>query len=137
MTITPRTLSPLEVQRAIDAGGPLQEMGIDPARLAAMTVAVVEVDGQIAAYWVAWKALHLEPLWIHPTWRKHPGVVGGIVEQIQQVAADSGEPVAFCEIATEDQAAVVPYATRLGFQAAPGQLYYVVLAPPTPDGKVN
>lgn len=129
MIITPRTLDASEVQRAIDAGGPLADLQVSAEALKAMTVAVVEVDGQIAAYWVCWYALHVEPLWISPLWRKHPGVVGGIVAQMQQVVEATAEPAAFCVIEAEQLAVVEPYAARLGFVEAPGKLYYLVLQP--------
>lgn len=129
MRIQTRTLPPEEVQRAIDAGGPLQDLQVQADKLQEMSVAVVEVDGEIAAYWVAWYALHLEPLWIHPLWRKHPGVIGGIVGEIQKIAEASGEPAGFCVIEADDLALVGSYATRLGFQEAPGKLFYVVLEP--------
>lgn len=132
MQITPRTLAPSEVQRAIDAGGPLSELQVSAEALKSMTIAVVEVDGAIAAYWVVSYALHVEPLWIAPRWRKHPGVVGGIVQQMQRVVEATEAPAAFCVIDDANAAEMAPYADRLGFVRAPGTLYYVVVqaAPP-------
>jgi hypothetical protein len=125
-----RILNTREVQRAIDAGGPLQDLQVDPEKLAEMAIAVVEVDDAIVAYWVLWYALHVEPLWIAPAYRKHPGVVGAIVEQMRETAEATGEAAAFCVIEESELAALVQsYATRLGFSEAPGSLYYVVLQP--------
>lgn len=129
MDIKAYTLAPDQVHRALEAGGPLLEMQVDPARMKDMSVAVVEVDGQIVAYWVIWYALHVEPLWIQEAWRKHPGVVGGIVKQMQSVVEETMEPSAFCVIEEENLDRVAPYADRLGFLQAPAKLYYLVLQP--------
>lgn len=129
------TLPPDQVQRAIAAGGPLQDLQVDPAKLATMQVAVVEVDGQIVAYWVAWYALHLEPLWIHPDQQKSPGVARAMLTEIQALARASGELAGFAVIEDANASAIAPYAARLGFQPAPGQLYYLVLPPATASGE--
>lgn len=130
MAIQTRTLAPDEIQKAIDAGGPLADLQASPERMAEMAVAVVEVDGAVVAYWVCWYALHVEPLWIHPDWRKHPAVVGGIVGEMQKNAEATGEPAAFCVIEAENLLVVAPYAKRLGFYEAPGTLYYLMLQQP-------
>lgn len=132
MRITRRTLEREEVARAIEAGGPLRELGADPDKLSSMAIAVVEVDGVIVAYWVAWMGLHLEPLWIDPRWRRHPGVVGGIIDQMELVVQATGEPCGFCVVQTDDLESVAPYAKRLGFHEAPGKLYYLVVQEPAP-----
>ena len=92
MDIRAYTLAPDQGHRALEAGGPLLEMQVDPERMRDMSVAVVEVDGTIVAYWVIWYALHVEPLWIQPEYRRHPGGVGGLVRQMQQVVEETGEP---------------------------------------------
>lgn len=130
MNIVTRVLDPDESAKAIAAGGPLQALSPDPDKLKQMSIAVVEVDGEIAAYWVAWYALHTEPLWIHPQWRRHAGVVKGIVQQMEQVILATGEPSAFCVVHDIDLNEVVPYAHRLGFYEAPGKLYYLLVQEP-------
>lgn len=134
--ITRRTLDPAEVQKAIEAGGPLKDLQIQADKLKEMAIAVVEVDGVIVAYWVVWFALHTEPLWIHEDYRKHPRVVGGIVGEMQRIVEASGEPSAFCVIEDGETAEIVrQYADRLGFHRAPGTLHYLVLQPaPEPVG---
>lgn len=135
MDIRTYTLAPDQVHRALEAGGPLKEMQVDPERMKDMSVAVVEVDGRIVAYWVIWYALHVEPLWIQPEWRRHPGVCSGLVKQMQAVVEETAEPAAYCEIGEENLEAIAPYAERLGFLPAPGRLYYLVLQPaPEPVG---
>lgn len=132
-----RTLAPGEAQKAIDAGGPLQELQIQAEKLTDMAIAVVETaepaslpDWRIVAYWVTWYALHLEPLWIHADYRKNPAVVGGIVDQMREIAEQTGEGSAFCVIEAENLELVTGYATRLGFLEAPGKLFYVMLQQP-------
>lgn len=132
-TITHRTLERSEAARAIAAGGPLADLNPDPAKLQDMAIAVVEVDGEIVAYWVAWYALHLEPLWIDPHWRRHPGVVKGIIDQMELVVQATGEPSGFCVVHTDDLEQVAPYAQRLGFTEAPGKLYYLVVQEPAAE----
>lgn len=127
-------LPPEEIQRVIDMPGPLHDLQVDPEKMREMRVAVVEVDGEIVAYWVAWYALHLEPLWIAPEHRKTLSVVKGIVAQMQEVTEASGEPSAFCTIEAENLPVVSDYAERLGFLEAPGKLYYLVLPQPAQVG---
>ena len=122
-------LPPEQVQRAIDAGGPLLDLQVDPAKLAEMQVAVVEVDGAIVAYWVVWRAVHVEPLWIAEAHRKSPSVIGGIVGAMRHLVKESGDPAAFCVIEQEHFEVVSDYAARLGFHEAPGRLYYFVVEP--------
>ena len=129
MTIRARTLDPDETQKAIDAGGPLAEMQVRADRLKEMSIAVVEVDDQIVAYWVVWYALHTEPLWIHEDYRKSPGVVGGLVGELQRIVEATGEPSAFAVIGEENLAQLGAAAARLGFYEAPGKLFYLVLEP--------
>jgi len=133
MTLRRFTLSPDQVARVQEAGGPLADA--DPEKLKDMSIAVVEVDGRIVAYWVVFYALHVEPLWIAEDHRKSPGVVGGIVQQMQTIVEATSEPAAFCLIEEANAAVVAPYADRLGFHEAPGRVYYLVLQPaPEPVG---
>jgi hypothetical protein len=118
-----------QVSRVLEAGGPLVELGFTAETLKDMIFAVVEVDGRIVAYWVVWKAVHVEPLWVTPAHRKQPAVIRGIVEAMQDAVALTGETTAFCVIERENAEVVAQYATRLGFLPAPGSLYYLV---PTP-----
>lgn len=134
MTITTRTLPPDDAHLAIEAGGPLQELQVQADKLREMSIAVVEVDGVIVAYWVVWYALHVEPLWVHPDHRKSPGVISGIVAEMQRIVEATAEPAAFCVIESQNLAEIGGYATRLGFLEAPGRLFYLVLQPAEPVG---
>jgi len=129
MATIARTLAPDETQRAIDAGGPLKDMQVRADRLKEMSIAVVEVDDRIVAYWVVWYALHTEPLWIHEDYRRSPGVVGRLVGELQRIVEATGEPSAFAVIGEENLTQLAAAASRLGFYEAPGKLFYVVLEP--------
>lgn len=123
------TLPVAEVDRVIAAGGPLADLHPSSDALKAMSIAVVEVDGRIVAYWVAWYALHTEPLWVHPDFRTHAGVNRGLVSEMQAIVEATGEASAFAVIHDQGLEQMVPYAQRLGFYEAPGKLFYVVLEP--------
>lgn len=128
------TLGPEEIDRVLEAGGPLVEMQADPQRLKDMSIAVVEADGQIVAYWVVWYALHCEPLWVKEEYRKSPAVIRGIVQQMEVIVEATGEPAAFCVIEQHNAEVVAQYAVRLGFHEppTPGSLYYIVVQPVEP-----
>ena len=132
MATVTRILEPHELQRAIDAGGPLQAIGATPDRLKDMRVAVAEVDGEVVAYWVAWYALHLEPLWIAEAHRHSPRVVAGLIQEIQRLAESTAEPAAFAVLEDDNVDLLTKAVTRLGFHEAPGKLFYVVIQPPVP-----
>lgn len=133
MSIARYTLHPDQIARVREAGGPLAEA--NPEKLKDMQIAVVEVDGQIVAYWGTFFALHAEPLFVTEAARKNPGVIAAIVAQLQEILSASTEPAAFCVIEDDTAEVVATYADRLGFHKAPANLYYLILEPaPTPVG---
>lgn len=135
-TITHRLLPIDQLHRLLEAGGPLVDLQIDPAQMAArgMQVAVVEVDGQIVAYWVGWMAFHVEPLYVTPAYRKSPSVIKHLVTGMREMVEGSGDPAAYCQIDDGDTADIVAqYGARLGFAPAPGRLYYLVVHPAAPE----
>ena len=125
-------LPPDQIDRVREAGGPLADQP-DLSRLADATVVVAEVDGRIVAYWVAFYALHLDPLWIAEEHRRSPAVNRGLLEGIAAVVERTGEPVSFAviESPTSEQFAL---AERLGFARVPGDLYYVLTPTVEPVG---
>lgn len=60
-----RVLAPSEYPRLL--GLPLVDAVPDPEH---SRVVVAEHDGNIVGYWMAVEVVHLEPLWVHPKWRK-------------------------------------------------------------------
>lgn len=134
-TIRHYILPPDQFERLREAGGPLADRDVYPslARLAQMVCPVVEVDGQIVAYWILWQALHAEPLWVHEDHRQASGVARGLVEEVFRAIAAAGEQTAFSVVEEAGLAVIGPYAARLGFQEAPGRLFYIVLTTPEPS----
>ena len=124
------TLNPVDNARILEAGGPLGDA--DPEKLTDKIFTVVEVDGRIVAYWMIWKALHLEPLWIHPDHRGNAGIGRALIQQTLGVAAALGEAAAFAVM--DPQGMGAGQIERLGFQPAPDRLYYLVLPPAQPAG---
>lgn len=86
-------------------------------------------DKQIAAYWIVFDAVHVEPLWIRDDYRKNPGVGRRLWTAVQKVLLECKVKMAFAMIADGDAAINLPQATRLGFQRVPGQLYYIEVKP--------
>lgn len=130
--ITRRTLAPDEAQKAIDAGGPLHDLQLDATKLVDMSIAVVEDDGVIVAYWVVWYALHTEPIWVREDHRHSPAVIGGLIDQMETIVKATSAATAFCVIEEENVGVVDKYVERLGYLKAPGTLYYIVLPPSQP-----
>lgn len=126
-------LPPDQLSRVFEAGGPLVEMGATADRLQSMRIAVVEVDGRIVAYWVAWYGLHVEPLWVHPDHRHSPAVGGGLLETMAELVRSTGEPAAYCSIEDANLPLIQSMADRVGFHRAPGSLYYLVVPPAPPE----
>lgn len=133
MQIRPLILQGADVERVREAGGPLAEVE-DLSKLRNdATVIAIEVDGQIIAYWPAFYALHLEPLWIKDEFRKSPGVNRALLELVASVVTRTEEPVAFA-IIENPEAESFHLADRLGFARVPGDLYYVMCPAAEPVG---
>lgn len=119
-----------QIDRLREAGGPLAEQ-TDLTYLASKgSVAVVELDGQIVAYWVVFYALHAEPLWVSLTARHNAAVLRALVQQLEQLLDNVGDPVGFA-IIQEDEILEqgAKYARRVGFKPVPGTLYYLIREP--------
>jgi hypothetical protein len=132
MNIRTYVLPKEDVERAAEAGGPLADvLDWDHVRNN-MAIPVVEIDGAIVAYWCLFYALHAEPLFVHEAWRKHPGVIGGIVEALMTEAYKTGERSLHVQIRPDDVEHIRPYAERLGFIHDPGEMFYKVMTPVQP-----
>lgn len=86
---------------------------------------VVEVDGKIVAYWPIIVTVHVEPLWISPEHRHNRQVAKLLVQQVFETLKAEGITLAFGMIADEDFVQNFPMAAKLGFQKAPGDLYFI------------
>jgi len=118
-------------ERLREAGGPLADADLSQLDLEALPI--VEVDGQIVAYWPIFYALHLEPLWIAEDHRRQAAVTHGLLDLMRQALLNIGKPVAFAVI--DPDTPVLALAERLGFDRVPGDLYYVT-APAVPPVEV-
>src|SRR5258705_314463 len=85
-----------QIERLREAGGPLAETDLSQLQLEALPV--VEIEGQIVAYWPIFYALHLEPLWIAEGSRRHPVVATGLLDLMTEALHTIGKPVAFAVI---------------------------------------
>lgn len=92
-------------------------------------IIVAEQEGTIVAYWGAFSAVHLEPLWVHPDHRKRAGLVRRLWNEVVATVRDAGVRTAFACIADVDAAQNVPLALRHGFQRVQGDLYFVQIPP--------
>jgi hypothetical protein len=125
-------LTGAEVERVREAGGPLAAVDDLSGLKTEKTVVAVEVGGRIVAYWVAFYALHLDPLWIDEAHRLSPAVNRILLDGMGAVVAQTQEPVAFAVL--EGDAPHLPQASRLGFEKVPGSLYYVAVPALEPVG---
>lgn len=92
-------------------------------------IIVAEQEGTIVAYWGAFSAIHVEPLWVHPDHRRRPGLVRRLWSGVVSTLQSAGVRTAFACIADVDAAQNVPLALRQGFQRIPGDLYFVRIDP--------
>ena len=132
MTIRHFLLPADQRERLKEAGGPLADQDLSKMEAA---LPVVEVDGRIVGYCPGFYALHLEPLWVDPAFRKISSVARGLLEEVANVVAATQEPVSFA-IIDPTEADALPILERLGFERVPGDLYYVLIAARTPQGEL-
>ncbi len=119
-----RELPPEEWSRLL-AFQPFDTQGLPPTPTSRIMVAEVGgPGGAIVGYWGIFMAIHIEPLWIAPEYRKRPGVVRRMWRGIQSLLADLGADTAFACIFEAD-APNKPLAQKLGFVEAPGKLYFI------------
>lgn len=131
MTVASYILQPEHIERIREAGGPLAEVSDLSTLAQKSSICVVEMDGQIVAYWAVFYALHAEPMWVTESRRKSPAVIRALLRQLEQLLDHIGDPIGFAIIGQDDvleQGA--QYVERLGFEPVPGTLYYLVRQPP-------
>lgn len=93
-----------------------------------LEIAVVEVDGQVVAFWCMFTAPHLEPLWIQPEYRQHAGVARSLWTTVRQRLIAGQIPYAFSLIGDADFKENLPLAARLGFEAMPATPLFLDVA---------
>jgi L-amino acid N-acyltransferase YncA len=128
VTITARVLPPAEWLRILaeqpesPLAGQFQANGIPDADSA--RICVVERDGVIVGSWMIFMAYHAEPVYVNPDART-PSVIKALLEQTVTTLRAEGITHAFALIADVDLLENAPMAHHLGFQKAPGELYFV------------
>ena len=129
MTPTARLLPPDEWHRLAEFE-PFKTHGLPTVEH--WRVIVGEVDGEIVGFCCLFNAVHWEPWWIAPAYRKHPGLLRQMIDRTgDELRAAKVQNVFVC-VGDEipDQQALVQ---RFGFEEAPGKLYILAL----PDEEVT
>ena len=113
-----RELPPEEFHRL--QGLPMLDgLGLDNANPDFTRFVVAEVEGEIMGFWALTQAIHVEPIWVHPTLRGTTAP-GRMWVKVKQILADFRIKTAFCCV---DTPTVSGYVQRLGFEKMPHDLY--------------
>jgi hypothetical protein len=124
-----RELPPDEWYLLRFAPGPLKGHPLPKSDEARILVAETP-DKQIIGYWVAYLAVHMDPLWIEAEYRNRAhflmALIGAMVTLLQQ----GGVQFAYAIIADGDQPQNGALAEKIGLSRLPGALYGGVLAEP-------
>lgn len=123
MTPTTRLLPPDEWHR-LAAFEPFTSHGLPTVEH--WRVIVGEVDGAIVGFCCLFNAVHWEPWWIDPAYRKHPGLLRQMVDKTGDELRAAKVTNVFVCVGDDipDQQALVQ---RFGFEEAPGKLYMLAL----------
>ena len=87
-------------------------------------ICVVERDGRIVGSWMIFAAIHAEPVYVNQDART-PNLIKALLELLVSTLQAEGVTLAFGVIADVDLLENAPMAHKLGFQRAPGELYFV------------
>lgn len=104
-----------------------QQFGLPNLQHTRVVVAQEVGTGKLAAYWMIYDAVHVEPLWIDDQHRKRPGLARQLWGGVQRVLEQTDANTAYATIADQDMAMNLPQATRLGFKKVPGALFYITV----------
>ena len=104
---------------------PLAAQGEELATFSGALLVFRNLEGVIVAHWPLMLAWHAEPCYVHPDHRGSGDLIHTMVHSLRLVMGELGVPVAF---ASADEPAVVRILRTLGFQRAPGEMYYAYAA---------
>lgn len=123
MTPTARVLPPDEWDKLADFE-PFKSHGLPTVEH--WRVIVGEVDGEIISFCCLFNAVHWEPWYIAPAYRKHPGLIRAMINKTDEelLAAKVGNVFVCVSDDLPEQQALVE---RFGFEPAPGKLYILTL----------
>ena len=127
--ITIRTLPGEEVDRIVNANGPMHHFPNPGVLKDKAKIAVLEKDGAIIGYWVMFDTVHIEPLHLDPEVRQHPKAAMALLAQVYTELQDAGVGSVFAIISDEDAEVMAPMAEQLGLTKLPGSLYGGVVPP--------
>lgn len=86
-----------------------------------------DADWLIVGYWFLFDAVHIEPLWIAPEFRKNPGSGRKLWRKVFDVLKSLPIGAAWACIQHTDQEANEEMALRLGFAKLPASVYVLKL----------
>ncbi len=83
----------------------------------------------VIAYWFVLLTVHVEPMWISPEHRGRAGLIRRLWKTVRNLLKESNVQVSFAIMddgeVTGQVSESLEAATRLGFERAPGHLYFV------------
>lgn len=107
---------------------PFNTDGIPDFRHAGVAVVQEKESRRVVGYWMLFDTIHVEPLWLHPDYRKRSGVLRKLWGKVADMLGRTETKRAFAIIQNDDEAeALREQAKRLGFQRMTGDLYFVNL----------
>lgn len=124
--VTIRELAPEEFERVEREVPFFKESGFSTPDPRNTRILIGEDDrGKIVAFWFAFTAVHVEPLWIAPAHRKRAGVLRKLWASMAGLLRTTGSNVAFGIVSDMDLPTHAPLAHKLGFMKVPGSLYMI------------
>lgn len=85
---------------------------------------LVDPADQIVGWWFLFAALHAEPLWVDPAYRR-AGTARRLLRAMRGLLQEIGTQSAFAIIGLKDLPQMVPLATKVGFERIPGELFFI------------
>lgn len=122
--VTIRELGPEEMH-VLATLPPFNVEGIPAFGHTRIVVAQDVEGGNIVAYWFIFDAVHVEPLWVDPNYRKRPGMARRLWGRVREILEETKVPGAFAMVHDADAMPNASQAIRLGFKRLPGDLYYL------------
>jgi len=119
-----RELGPDEMH-VIGTLPPFNTEGIPAFGHTRVVVAQDKVSGAFVGYWFLFDAVHVEPVWIDPNYRKRPSLIRRLWGKVREILETGDVPGAWATIMHADTMPNAAQAVRLGFKRIPGDLYYL------------
>lgn len=114
---------------------PFSQVGLPDLTHTKVVIVQGRDTGAIYGYWMIFDAVHVEPLWIHPSYRKNPSIARRLWNGVKLVLQAAGAPIAFGIISHADMPKNAALAQKLGFRELPGKLFCIEVPPYQEKGK--